>query len=172
MAAGRALDRHAEKINPGKIMHTRQTIQRLIRWIFPLVVVAYGVVAHAEDEVSLFDASGRAQAYIALDDEMTIYTWSGTPAAYLEKGPDGYNVYGFNGKHLGWFVKGAIYGHDGTASCATSQVMTSITQIEPIKSIRHIKPIQSITQIEPIQPILASRFGDTPCNFLLGEGTK
>jgi hypothetical protein len=44
--------------------------------------------------------------------------------------------------------------------------------MEPIKSIRHIKPIQSITQIEPIQPILASRFGDTPCNFLLGEGTK
>jgi hypothetical protein len=34
-------------------------------------------------EVSLFDASGKAVAYIDTDDELTIYLWSGKPVAYL-----------------------------------------------------------------------------------------
>lgn len=36
---------------------------------------------------------------------------SGKPVAYLEKGSagEGYNVYGFNGSHLGWFTQGAIF---------------------------------------------------------------
>jgi hypothetical protein len=155
-------------------MKNRKTIQRLIRWIFPMVVATHGVVVHAEDEVSLFDGSGKAQAYIALDDEMTIYTWSGKPVAYLEKGTgnDGYNVYGFNGKHLGWFTHGAIYGHDGKASCATAQVMASGTQGEPFKSFKQFKPFKAFTEYAPFQPFLATRFGDTPCNFLLSEGAK
>lgn len=152
-------------------MKNRQTVGRLIRWALLGMLAAFGVAAHADD-VSLFDASGAAQAYISVDDGLTIYMWSGEPVAYLQKGGagGGYNVYGFNGKHLGWFAKGAIYGPDGTASCATAQVMTSIPQIEPIKSIKEIKPIKSIPEIAPIQPLLAGRFGDTPCSLLLGEG--
>lgn len=152
----------------------KKTIHQLVRWVFPLAVAAYGVVAHADDEVTLFNARGAADAYIAVADELTIYLWSGKPVAYLEKAGanEGYNVYGFNGKHLGWFTKGAIYDHDGTAACATSQVMTSSSQLEPLKSLKQLKPLKSLTELSPLQPLLASRFGDTPCRFLLGAGSK
>ncbi|MFM0296876.1 MULTISPECIES: 4-fold beta flower protein [Paraburkholderia] len=151
-----------------------KTIRQLIRWVFPLAIAAYGAAAQAEDEVTLFNARGAAEAYIAIDDGLTIYLWSGKPVAYLEKAgtDEGYNVYGFNGKHLGWFAKGAIYAHDGTAACATAQVMTSATQLEPLKSLKELKPLQSLTELSPLQPVLASRFGDTPCRFLLGAGSK
>jgi hypothetical protein len=74
--------------------------------------------AQSDDEVSLFNISGKPVAYIALDDEMTIYLWTGKPVAYLQRDSDGYDVYGFNGNHLGWFLQGAIWDHGGGASCA------------------------------------------------------
>lgn len=151
-----------------------KTIRQLICWVFPLAIAAYGVVAHADDEVTLFNARGAAEAYIAVDNGLTIYLWGGKPVAHLEKAgtDEGYNVYGFNGKHLGWFTKGAIYAHDGTAACATAEVLTSPTQLEPLKSLKQLKPLQSLTELAPLQPLLASRFGDTPCRFLLGAGAN
>lgn len=128
--------------------------------------------AHAEDEVSLFDGAGKATAYIAVDDELTIYLWGGKPVAYLEKdGDSGYHVYGFNGKHLGWFVKGVIWDHGGRASCATKEVLRS-TEFEPFKAFKQFKPFKSFTQFAPFRPAFSGSFGDTPCRFLLGEGGK
>lgn len=146
----------------------------LVRLVISAAFAVFGAAAHADDEITLFNGRGAAEAYIAVDDGLTIYFWSGKPVAYLEKagGGDGYNVYGFNGKHLGWFLRGALYDRDGTAACATAQVMTIVTQIEPLASIRQIKPIPAIAEIAPIQRILASRFGDTPCRLLLGAGSK
>jgi hypothetical protein len=53
--------------------------------IFPLAIAAYAAVAHADDELTLFNARGAADAYIAVDDGLTIYLWSGKPVTYLEK---------------------------------------------------------------------------------------
>jgi hypothetical protein len=76
-------------------------------------------LAVAQDEVSLFDGKGRAAAYIVADNEFTIYLWSGEPVASLVRdvGRD-FHVYGFNGKHLGWFVAGIVRDHEGDAVCA------------------------------------------------------
>ena len=65
------------------------------------------------DEISIFDKSGNAQAYISKD--LTIYLWSGEPVAYLNNSNDLWHVYGFNGKHLGWYINGIIYDNDGNA---------------------------------------------------------
>jgi hypothetical protein len=46
---------------------------------------------------------------------------------------DGFNVYGFNGKHLGWFVKGVIRDHDGNGACGLEGVVSS-PKYEPYKS--------------------------------------
>lgn len=79
--------------------------------------------AKADQEISLFDGGGRATAYIAVNDELTIYLWDGKPVAYLEPSKAGeFHVYGFSGSHLGWFLKGAIWNHEGTASCAISEL--------------------------------------------------
>jgi hypothetical protein len=128
--------------------------------------------AAAAQEVSLFDQSGKPQAYIALDDEMTIYLWSGTPVAYLKDGDGGgYDVYGFNGKHLGWFTAGVIWDHHGDASCATQDRLRS-TQYEQYKSYKQYKPYKSYTEYAPYRPHFSNGFGDTPCQFLLAGGGK
>lgn len=147
-------------------------MQHLRRLVSVLLAFMLSSVVYAEDEVSLFNGSGKADAYIAIDDELTIYLWSGKPVAYLEKDSDGgYHVYGFNGKHLGWFVKGIVRDHEGNASCAVKEVLKS-TDYEPYKSYKQYKPYKSYTQYAPYRPSFSSSFGDTPCRFLLGEGGK
>ena len=137
-----------------------------------LILVFASSVARAADEVSLFDGAGRATAYIAVNDELTIYMWSGKPVAYLKKDSDGgHHVYGFNGKHLGWFVKGAIWDHSGKASCAVKQVLRS-AEFEPFKSFKEFKPFKSFAEFAPFRPFLSNSFGEIPCRFLLGEGSK
>ena len=140
--------------------------------VVALIASVLASEARAEDEVSLFDGTGKAAAYVAVDDELTIYLWGGKPVAYLEKDSDGgYHVYGFNGKHLGWFVRGVVWDHDGKASCATKEVLRS-TEFEPFKTFKQFKPFKSFTQFAPFRPAFSSSFGDTPCRFLLGEGGK
>jgi hypothetical protein len=127
-------------------------------------------VAHADDEISLFDGSGQATAYIAPDEQMTIYLWGGKPVAYIDSdGNNSFSVYGFNGKHLGWFSRGVIWDHSGHAECATAQ-MLSATQLEPLKALKQLSPIRSIPQLAPITPIFANSFGDISCIGLLALG--
>lgn len=103
------------------------------------------------DEITLYSATGKPIAYIADDDDSTIYLWSGKPVAYLQSE----NIYGFNGKHLGWFVKGQIYNHDGEIVGAVRSRLKGPVQVSPIKSIKQIKPIKSVREIKPIRPILS-----------------
>jgi hypothetical protein len=147
-------------------------MQRFGRVLVCLAAGVLALAAHAEDEVSLFNGSGKADAYIAVDDELTIYLWGGKPVAYLEKdSAGGYHVYGFNGKHLGWFVKGVLRDHEGNASCAVKEVLNS-TEYEPYKAYKQYKPYKSYTQYAPYRPAFSNSFGDTPCRFLLAEGGK
>ena len=75
--------------------------------VLPLVALTVALLASTAvaQELTLFDSSGNATAYIAMNDGMTIYLWGGTPVAYLHPRRSGtpYSVYGFNGDHLGWF---------------------------------------------------------------------
>lgn len=137
---------------------------------FVAVIGLFASAVSAQD-VSLFDQTGKAQAYMALDDEMTIYLWSGGPVAYLKADENGYGVYGFNGKHLGWFVAGVIWDHQGDASCATKDRFSS-TQFEPFKSFKEFKPFKSFTEFAPFHPQFKERFGNFPCEFLLAGGAK
>ena len=140
--------------------------------ILTLVVGLFSVSAPvlADDEVSLFDGRGKAVAYIALDDELTIYLWSGKAVAYLDRDSAGeFHVYGFNGKHIGWFVGGIIWDHDGGASCAEKERLQS-TEFEPFKSFKQFKPFKSFKEFAPFRPSFSNSFGDIPCRFLLAEG--
>jgi len=133
-------------------------------------LISISILAIAEDEVTLFDGHGKATAYIALDDELTIYLWSGKPVAYLDRdSKGGYHVYGFNGKHLGWFVGGVVWDHEGNASCAVKERLQS-TKFEPFKSFKQFKPFKRFKESAPFRPSFSNSFGDTPCRFLLAEG--
>lgn len=140
--------------------------------LLALCIAFFAPAAQADDEISLFDATGKPVAYIDLDDEMNIFLWDGTPVAYLERDRDngGYDVYGFNGDHLGWFVNGVVWDHRGYGSCAIEDAIRGRTQFEPFKSLQKLTPLKSLTSLAPLRPILKGAFGDTPCRFLLAEG--
>lgn len=121
----------------------------VLAWVLMCGIAA--VPQSASDEITLYSASGKPVAYIADDDDSTIYLWSGKPVAYLQTE----EVYGFNGKHLGWFVKGLIYNHDGEIVGATRLRLKVVPKISPIKSIKEIKPIKSIKEIKPLKPIFS-----------------
>ena len=135
-----------------------------------LVAAAAPTMTLAADEVALFSGAGKPDAYIDVADELTIYLWSGKPVAYLKKdSASGYHVYGFNGKHLGWFVSGVIWDHEGDASCAVKEVLQS-TQYEPYKPYKQYKPYKAYAEYAPYRPSFSNAFGETPCRFLLGSG--
>jgi len=61
-------------------------------------------------ETTLFDAQGESVAYLTDDYDRTIYLWDGHPVAYLYEQR---HVYGFNGRHLGWFIDQILYDENG-----------------------------------------------------------
>ena len=123
-------------------------------------------------ETTLFDKDGDPVAYIVDDSDMTIYMWDGTPVAYLATGRIGsaFNIYGFNGKHLGWFEDGIVRDSQGYAVGFVKGATNVYTKFEPIKSIKKIKPLKSIKQIPPIKPINRSQFSNTGLSLFLRGG--
>lgn len=127
----------------------------------------------ADEEKTLFDFEGEAVAYIALDDELNIFLWKGEPVAYLESdSSDDIHVYGFNGKHLGWFEKGIVWNHNGYAVGFVEGAVSKTTKIEPIKGIRKITPIKRIARIPPAKPAFKNKFSDMPLKAFLSQGAK
>ena len=130
----------------------------------------FSFVALAADEATLFDGRGRAVAYIA--DDLTIYLWSGTPVAYLDRDSSGgFHVYGFNGKHLGWFTQGIARDHSGNGACVIKEVLSS-TESEPSKSSKESKPSKSSKESAPSRPSFSRSWSDTPCQFFLQDGAS
>jgi hypothetical protein len=121
------------------------------------------------NEISLFDGSGKTISYIDTSDELTIYLWDGKPVAYLKKSDVDYSVYGFNGKHLGWFIRGIIWDHEGHASCTIKENL-QYTEYEPFKSFKQFKPFKSFTEFEPFKPFFSNTFGENDCKSLLEKG--
>jgi hypothetical protein len=143
----------------------------IVRLVFLIAVIAAPTGTLADD-VALFDGAGKASAYIAVDDELTIYLWSGEPVAYLEQdSAGGFHIYGFNGKHLGWFVDGLVRNHDGDAACATKERLRS-TAFEPFKAFKQFKPFKSFKEFAPFRPFLTNSWGETACQFLFVGGER
>jgi hypothetical protein len=119
-------------------------------------------------EVTLYTGNGEPVAYIAADDDNTIYLWSGQPVAYLDGGSA--NVYGFNGRHLGWFERGAIWMHDGNAACAVREALAVGVYGSPGKYGKYGKPGKSGREGAPGRPGFTNRFGAIPCHLFLAQG--
>ena len=115
-------------------------------------------VATSDDEITLYDGHGFAVAYIATSEDLTVYTCAGKPVAYL----DGENIYGFNGKHLGWFQNGRIYDHQGKIAGTTAHAATVPLNPEPFKGFKQFKPFKAFEQFAPLQPILSTSWSQLP----------
>ncbi len=116
---------------------------------------------------TLFNKRGDPVAYISDDYNETIYLTDGSPVAYL------YNqdhVYGLNGRHLGWWIEGILYNHDGERTGFTSSTSPVPIGKEPAKTRR--KPMDEIKPRweAPPFPKLSFSFADLDLKDLLQEG--
>ena len=117
-------------------------------------------------EITIYDKKGKTCAYIATDDDHTIYLFNGQPVAYI----DGENIYGFKGKHLGWLRRRVTYNRNGLRIGFTKIICPSPTQVEPEKSAKKAKPERSARITAPPQPDLQlSKSENNLSDFLQGE---
>ena len=147
------------------LMNMKNLILFLVLFVLPLGV------AHSE-EITLFDSEGKPIAYIdTTDDDLTIYMWNGKPVAYLIlSNDDCFHIYGFNGKHLGWFSDGLIMNHDGDVVGFNKGTVNMYTKYEPYKSYKQYKPYKSYKQYAPYKPLCKNRWsGESLSLFLLRD---
>lgn len=103
-------------------------------------------------QVTLFNATGAAIAYVDFDDDATIYSFAGEPLAYLRED----HVYGFNGKHLGWFDQGILRDHSGSAAGFSKDKSPVFTQFEPFKGFKQFKPFKGFQEFAPFKPFVSA----------------
>lgn len=125
-------------------------------------------VSYAQ-EISLFDSKGAPVAYVDTDDDdLTIYLWAGKPVAYVS----GDNIYGFNGKHLGWWEKGIIRDHDGNAVGVTKEAASMYTQYEGYKGYKQYKPYKAYKQYAPYKPYFSMSWSSSSFKMFLLQGVN
>ena len=72
--------------------------------------------------------------------------------AYL----DNENLYGFNGKHLGWYENGIIWNHNGEKCGFNKESLPVFAKFEPFKSFKKFKPFKSFKEFAPFKPFKSS----------------
>ena len=117
-------------------------------------------------EVTLYDRSGRPTAYIEMENDHTVYLWDGSPVAYT----DGDNVYGFNGRHLGWFEQGILYDRYGQGIGFTSESCPSRVSSESPKGQKKVRPGKSGTATPPMKPVYDPTASDDDLTLFLRQG--
>jgi hypothetical protein len=136
-----------------------------------LTFLCFSIFGYGQ-EISLFDSTGEAKAYIDFNEDATIFLWDGTPVAFIENDRNDLCVFGFNGRFLGWYENGIIYDKQGYVVGSKKGVMNMIYRIERIKSIQRITPIRLITSITPIKPFWKNSWSSSSLTELLYFGKK
>jgi hypothetical protein len=74
------------------------------------------------------------------DDDDVVCLWGGAPVAILGTA----SVYGFDGRHLGWFVEGWIRDHDGACVYYTDDAIGG-----PVRPARRTRPARGTRKARP-----------------------
>lgn len=125
-------------------------------------------------QITLYDKNKEAIAYIDYSDEATIYTFEGEPVAYIESKEQ---VYGFNGKLLGWYSEGVLYDNTCHAvgakhGIARGGINTVVTRLEKIKGVKQEKPIKPVKGNDFASPVLLDSWSETSLTDFFASGKK
>ena len=116
-------------------------------------------------ERTLYDAGGRAIAYIA-DDGSSIYLWHGEAVTYLE----GDELYGWNGRHLGWFDDGVVYDSSGHRVGFVREACPVVTHVEPVKSVKQVQRVKCVRHVAWVKPVFQLSTSPQPLVVFLESG--
>jgi len=117
------------------------------------------------EEISLYNINGNPVAYIANDKE-TIYLWEGMAIAYVA----GDKLYGWNGKHLGWFEDGIFYDLNGLRVGFTKDKNPGPAYIEPSKAAKYARYAKYAKYAPNAKPVLSTQNSDINLRDLLKDG--
>ncbi len=145
-----------------------------VRLFLPVIVlISIASVAFAQNqEVTLFDKRGKALAYIASDEDMTIYLWTGEPVAYLLHKGERYLILGFNGKHIGWYDDGFIDDHHGDVVGFSEGRLRMNTEMEPLKSLKQNKPFKARIKEPQTKPGFTNTWAAVALSVFLNAGIE
>jgi len=129
-------------------------------------------ISAGAQEITLFSSDGEAIAYIDYNKDATIFLWDGTPVAFITSDRIDINVFGFNGRFLGWYDNGIIYDKNGYAVGAKKGAINMVTKLERVKSVQKITPIRPVLPITPIKPIWKNYWSNTSLLEFLYYGKK
>lgn len=118
---------------------------------------------------TLHDGQGNAVAYIDFDDENTVYLWDGSPVAYLSSEN---RLYGFNGKHLGWYEDGIVWDHSGRRNGYNAQALSVFAKFEPFKAFKKFKPFKSFEEFAKFKPFKTGTVSPDTLQSYLQYGAK
>jgi mRNA-degrading endonuclease RelE of RelBE toxin-antitoxin system len=131
--------------------------------------IGFNPSAELKGEITLFNSRGEPIAYIADKDENTIFSFNGEPLAYLAEGN---SIYGFNGKHLGWFEDQIVWDHLGQRVGFTKKTCPTLTQFEPFKGFKQYKPFKTFKQLVPLKPLKSSIVSSIELLKFLKDGSS
>lgn len=119
--------------------------------------------SQSEPQVALYDKNKEAIAYIDYSDEATIYMFEGEPVAYIESEEQ---VYGFNGRLLGWYSDGVLYDNTCCAvgakrGIARGAINTVATFPERRKGLKKQKPLKPVKGNGFAHPVLKDSWSDS-----------
>lgn len=84
-----------------------------------------------------YDSKGKYYAYC--EDEVTLFTFDGTPIAYFEND----SIFNFEGKHIAFYEKGMIWDHSGKVMLFTEEAKFGDGPLKPKISLRPLKRLKS-----------------------------
>lgn len=135
-----------------------------------LLFLLAACIPAAAEEIDLFNGAAEAKAYIA--DDLTLYLRDGEPVAYLDttRSNTEVDVYGFNGRHLGWFRRGIIFDHEGYAVGAVREAFIGRPMIVPFKGFKQFKPFKMFKEFSPLRPLFTKSWSETGLTRFLRQG--
>ncbi len=102
-------------------------------------------------EITLYERDGHPVAYIADDSEHSIYTWDGHAVCYIIDD----KIFGWKGRHIGWFYQGIIYDIHGYRVGYTEQTCPSCTYIAPVKYVKFVKYVKYVRYVPYMRPMFS-----------------
>lgn len=118
-------------------------------------------------EISLYNKSGDAVAYISDDYQNTIYLWEGHPVAYLY---DDRQIFGINGRHLGWMIDEIIFNDNGDRIGFTYKTCPVPTAKETVKPKKYPRGEDQPRWKTLTLPKLTFQLSDNDFSEFLEEG--
>lgn len=102
--------------------------------------------------MTFYNKNGEPIAYA--EDGEHIYLFTGEPVAYFH----GDAVYGFNGKHLGWFENGWIRDLHGlcvfySGDASGSGPLKPVKNVKPVKSVKSVRPVKSVREVKSVKSV-------------------